>query len=103
MFVYRLYLGKNVPALGQLAYGGDQVTNEDFNDFIEYASTKLEGFTVLEAEGLWANEHEDTVVIEVIDGDGLDDNIKEVGKEYKELFHQEAVLYTKQEIEAEFL
>lgn len=90
-----LYFGENIPA-------GGQISDKEWQQFSdEVVSARFpEGFTTVDAQGYWRGksgivEHEESKVITLnhVDSEEVNKKIEEIISEYKERFHQEAVLH----------
>lgn len=91
---YRIYLGLNNPKTNQ-EYNSTGVIN-DIKTLFDYA-------TILEAKGLYKNELETTLIIEVISNDLTDNEIKNTCKYLKNRYEQECIMYTKDIVNMELI
>lgn len=91
---YRIYLGLNNPETNQ-EYNSVGVVN-DIKWIFDYA-------TIYQAEGLYKQELETTLIIEIISNDFTDNEIKNVCKYLKNRYEQECVMYTKDIVNMEVI
>ena len=91
---YKIYLGLNNPK-----------TNIEYNsvDVINHIKTLFDFATILEAKGLYKNELETTLIIEIISNDFTDSEIKNVCKYLKNRYQQECVMFTKDIVNMEVI
>lgn len=82
MSTYQLFFGRNVP-------GGGYVTDDGFSKFLRIVDTLVDGYTVIDADGVWKGEHEDTKVM-TINTDDVD-AVYDIARTYKFAFSQESV------------
>lgn len=91
---YRIYLGLNNPKTNQ-EYNSDEVIN-DIKWLFDYA-------TIYQAKGLYKNETETTLIIEIISNDFTDDEIKNICKYLINRYQQECVMFTKDIVNMEVI
>jgi hypothetical protein len=91
---YRIYLGLNNPKTNQ-EYDKDDVINH-IKMLFDYA-------TIYQANGLYENELETTLIIEVISNDFTDNEIRNVCKYFKNRYEQECDMFTKDIINMEVI
>ena len=91
---YKIYLGLNNPK-----------TNIEYNkdDVINHIKTLFDYATIYQATGLYKNETETTLIIEVISNDFTDSEIKNVCKYLKNRYAQECVMFTKDIVNMEVI
>lgn len=91
MYNYRIYLGLNNPK-----------TNIEYNKekSIQHLKTLFDNATIYTAIGLFKNKLETTLVIELIQFDNFDNEVKNICKYLKNKYNQECVMFTKQLIES---
>lgn len=91
---YKIYLGLNNPK-----------TNIEYNkdDVINHIKTLFDYATIYQAKGLYKNEAETTLIIEVISNDFTDDEIKNACKYLKNRYQQECVMFTKDIVNMEVI
>ena len=89
---YKIYLGLNNPK-----------TNIEYNkdDVINHIKTLFDFATIYQAKGLYKNETETTLIIEIISNDFTDSEIKNVCKYLKNRYQQECVMFTKDIVDME--
>lgn len=83
---YRIYLGLSIP---------NSTIELDKNDVTNHIKTLFDYATIYQAKGLYDNELETTLIIEIISNDFTDNEIKNVCKYLKNRYKQECVMYTK--------
>ena len=96
MVEYKIYFGRNI--------GQDrQVSREAFGQFqLTKITPRFAGYTVLDGIGIWQDTQENMFLVVILaDADEVS-KIEEICQEYKELYKQECVLYTKQTVESVF-
>lgn len=91
---YKIYLGLNNPKTNQ-EYSKDDVINH-IKFLFDYA-------TIYQAKGLYKNELETTLIIEVMSNDLMDNDIKNICKYLKNRYEQECVMFTKDIINMEVI
>ena len=99
MIEYKLYFGLNVD-------GKPTLELSDVTDFLEDTlSEYIEGYSIHEVIGLWMGKQEKTVVLSVVSACCPDTEriLSDVAKAYARQFNQDCVLYTRQEIQTEFI
>ena len=91
---YKIYLGLN-----------NLKTNIEYNkdDVINHIKTLFDYATIYQAKGLYKNELETTLIIEIISNDFTDSEIKNVCKYLKNKYEQECVMFTKDIINMEVI
>ena len=91
---YRIYLGLNNPK-----------TNIEYNkdDVINHIKTLFDFATIYQVKGIYKNETETTLIIEVISNDFTDSEIKNVCKYLKNRYQQECVMFTKDIVNMEII
>lgn len=91
---YKIYLGLNNPNTNK-EYNANGVI-KDIKWLFDYA-------TIYRAKGLYKNEIETTLVIEIVSNDFSDSNIRNICKYLKNIYQQECVMYTKDTIDMEVI
>ena len=100
----RLYFGRSIP-------GGGEISDAQWDKFVaEVVVPRFpEGFTVFHTDGHWrgddgASVSEQSCVLEVTHAPdpAADAKVAEIGKAYRERFHQEAVLLIRTPAEMTF-
>ena len=91
---YKIYLGLNNPK-----------TNQEYNsvDVINHIGMLFDYATIYQSKGLYKNELETTLIIEIISNDFTDNEIKNVCKYLKNRYQQECVMYTKDIVNMEVI
>lgn len=91
---YKIYLGLNNPK-----------TNQEYNkdDTINSIKALFDYATIYQAKGLYKNQFENTLIIEIISNDFTDDEIKNVCNYFKNRYQQECVMYTKDIVNMEII
>jgi len=82
MATYQLFMGRDIP-------NGGYVTDEDWDKFLRIVDTIVDGYTVVDAAGVWLGEKEDCKVM-TVSTDQVD-NIRDIASIYKQAFDQMAV------------
>jgi hypothetical protein len=85
---YDLYLGHNHPQ-----YPGNPITSREILRFIR-GQTLLSCYTLIKAQGAWDNEIEDTTILRIIEAEDYAPVAREIARNYKHAFSQQAVLLT---------
>lgn len=91
---YRIYLGLNNPDTNK-EYNASGVIN-DIKWIFDYA-------TIYQAKGLYKNQLETTLIIEIISNDFTDNEIKNVCKYLKNRYEQECIMFTKDIVNMEVI
>ena len=78
---YQLFFGRNIP-------NGGRVTDRLFESFLNTVDGIVDGYTVMDADGVWKGEHEDCKVMYVC---CEPDKCYEIARLYRNTFNQEAV------------
>lgn len=95
---FRLYLGRNMP------YGGF-VSDIELDDFIDDNIVPIfDGLTIYDVSGRWKEVREDSIIVEIItDAPTASIAIYKIANKYKERFHQESVLLTREPVDMELI
>lgn len=91
---YRIYLGLSIP---------NSTIELNKDDVINHIKTLFDYATIYQAKGLYKNELETTLIIEIISNDFTDDEIRNVCKYLKNRYQQECVMFTKDIINMEIV
>jgi hypothetical protein len=82
MSTYQLFMGRDIP-------GGGYVNDTDWQKFLHIVDTIVDGYTVVDADGVWLGVHEDCKVM-TISTDDIE-SVREIANVYKQAFDQMAV------------
>jgi hypothetical protein len=97
-----MYFGRNITYRGKNQEAiDDEVTYANWIGFLEQVVDKhFSGYTWIDANGVWMGEKEETFILEIIHEKAAEHAtaIADIVKEYKELYNQEAVGVTIQEL-----
>ena len=91
---YRIYLGLSVPN-STIEHNKDDVINQ-IKFLFDYA-------TIYQGKGLYKNQLETTLIIEIISNDFTDNEIKNVCNYLKNRYQQECVMFTKDIVNMEVI
>jgi hypothetical protein len=101
MKLVSLYLGRNIPESHHADFG-PQVSPEAFRAFlnVNVSPSFPAGYTVIQGQGAWRDAatgntiSEDTTILQFVVEGKVIPEIREIAKDYKACFYQDAVLMT---------
>lgn len=97
---FKLYLGRNI---GDAGY----VSDDEMTEFIDaHIVPVFDGFTTYDVIGYWEGEQENCVIVEIITANNklaTLDLLRTIANKYKEQFHQDAVLLTREPVDMELV
>lgn len=91
---YRIYLGLSIL---------NSTIELDRKDVINHIKTLFDYATIYQAKGLYKNQLETTLIIEIISNNFTDNEMKNVCKYLKNRYQQECVMFTKDIINMEVI
>lgn len=94
---FRLYCGLSSPRRRD-------VTAEEYEAFLrDHVTPQFAGFTSYDAEGFWLGKAENTRVIEVMSDDDERSKVDGLAELYAELFKQDSVMVTEEQVSCSFV
>lgn len=87
MNTYQLFMGRDIPRCSEWP-DGHYITDTDFQCWLHWIDTQVDGYTVQDAQGVWQGDQEDCKIMTIA---CTPEQAYEVARDYRETFCQMAV------------